>query len=106
ANAVVSASSNEIAITVGTCGIVPNPPQNLRAAVSGSTLTLTWDPPIGGCPASSYVLEAGSSSGAPDIPVTAVNRTTLTATHARNRTHLIRVRDIHKLCEGPASDEV
>src|SRR5262245_15427118 len=79
ANAVVSASSNEIAITVVTCGIAPNPPQNLRAAVSGSTLTLTWDPPIGGCPASSYVLEAGSSSGATDIAVTAVNGTTLTA---------------------------
>src|SRR5262249_3682942 len=38
-NAGVGASPNETAIPVGPGGTAPTPPQNLRAAVSGSTLT-------------------------------------------------------------------
>src|SRR5262249_31781584 len=42
---VISAASNEVTVTVGSCGVVPNAPQNLRANASGSTVTINWDPP-------------------------------------------------------------
>ena len=51
ANGLVSVPSNEVSVTVGgNCGVVPNAPQNLRATASGSTVTINWDPPLGGCP--------------------------------------------------------
>jgi predicted phage tail protein len=106
ANGLVSTPSNEVAVTVGSCGVVPNAPQNLRATASGSTVTVTWDPPIGGCTPTSYLLLAGSVSGASDVAVTTVNATSLTATGVGNGTYFIRIRAVNGLGQSVASNEV
>ena len=45
----------------------PANPFSLQASVSGSTVTLTWQAPASGDPPTSYVVEAGSSTGARDV---------------------------------------
>lgn len=45
----------------------PGAPGGLTGSVTGTTVTLTWSPPSGSDPAASYVVEAGSSSGASDL---------------------------------------
>src|SRR5205823_3889666 len=59
-----SSPSNEIVVLVGAGCAVPAAPANLAAAVSGSTVVLTW----GAAPlASSYQLQAGSGTGRSDL---------------------------------------
>lgn len=61
-----SEASNEIVVTVGTAGCSPSAPSGLAGSVSGSSVTLNWTP-TGQCPATTYVIEAGSSPGAADL---------------------------------------
>ena len=66
-----SLPSNEVTVVVGTnpgCAAPPNAPINLVGNVSGSVVTLTWAPG-GGCPASNYVVQAGSAPGLSNIAV-------------------------------------
>jgi hypothetical protein len=58
----VGPASNEIRV-----GGAPGAPQNIRATVSGRTVTLSWDPPTTGGSPSAYILEAGSAPGKSDI---------------------------------------
>jgi predicted phage tail protein len=60
-----SAPSNEAILVVGgaACTTAPNAPSGLTSAASGGTVTLTWNPPSGGCAVTSYVLQAGSAAG-------------------------------------------
>src|SRR5207249_811452 len=67
ANTLASGSpSNEIFLSVGGAS-VPNAPTSLQGFLNGSTLTLTWQAPTTGDPPTSYVIEAGSSSGSTDL---------------------------------------
>src|SRR5207247_7229256 len=53
-----SAPSNEIIVVVsGGCATAPAPPTSLAAIVNQSAVTLTWQAPASGCPASSYIIE-------------------------------------------------
>jgi hypothetical protein len=106
ANGLVSTPSNEITVTVGSCGVVPNAPQNLRATATGSTVTIAWDPPLGGCPPASYTLEVGSASGATDLAVTTVTGTSLTANGVGNGTYFIRIRAVNAVGQSAPSNEV
>jgi predicted phage tail protein len=68
-----SAPSNEIAFTIGNgsapvpAGGIPGPPIGLAASTSGSSLTLSWNPPAFGGASTFYVVEAGSASGLRDL---------------------------------------
>jgi hypothetical protein len=63
-------------------GSAPNPPGNLTAkAVSGSEMSLTWSPPTGNAPISSYLLYRGSS------PTTMTQFTQLTGTTTSFNNH-------------------
>lgn len=66
-------SSNEVTITIGSatlpgsCSTPPDPPSGLRATTNGGQVTLSWTPSAIGCPATSYVVRAGSSAGTVDL---------------------------------------
>nr|QIQ10701.1 hypothetical protein FLJDLJJJ_00029 [uncultured bacterium] len=96
--------SNEIALDVSGCSGVASPPTRLVAAISGSTVTLTWtaSPEL----VASYTLEAGSRDGAADLARVVIpgDRTTFSA-EAPPGTYFVRVRaDTSCGLSGPTPD--
>jgi Fibronectin type III domain/Uncharacterized protein conserved in bacteria (DUF2135) len=98
--------SNEITVSVGSCSGPPAAPTNLAAQITGNQVTLTWAP-SGGNAASSYIVEAGSSSGQSNVVVfdTGNAASTLGAT-APNGTYYVRLRGRNACGAGAASNEV
>jgi beta-lactamase superfamily II metal-dependent hydrolase len=96
-----SSPSNEIVLTIA-CQLPPAP-MLLTPSVSGSTVTLSWTP-VGG--ATSYVLEAGSSSGGANLLNTTTGATGFTWSGAPAGTHFIRVKARNGCGTGPASNQV
>jgi outer membrane biosynthesis protein TonB len=88
--------------------LVPLAPSALRAAVDGSTITLTWDAPAGGPGLTTYVVEAGSSAGAADLAQVATNglSTTFVARGVAAGAYYVRVRAANAAGVGPASNDV
>lgn len=87
------APSNEATLVIGGSGLCTSPasaPAGLTAVTVGSTVTLSWSPSAGS--PTSYVIQAGSSSGASDLAVidTQSAATTLSAT-AGSGTYFVRV---------------
>jgi hypothetical protein len=68
-----SGPSNEVIASVpsgsGGCTSPPNAPTHLTSTVSGNLVTLNWTPPVGGCAATSYVVQAGSAPGLTDLAI-------------------------------------
>jgi hypothetical protein len=64
------------------CTAPPSAPANLTSTISGAFVTLTWTPAASGCPATSYVVHAGTAPGLADITSAPVTTATLTATAA------------------------
>jgi uncharacterized repeat protein (TIGR03803 family) len=64
-----SAPSNEIVVTVGGggCSTSPSAPTGFATAVDGSTVTLSWQPPSGGCAPTAYTIQAGSAPGGTNL---------------------------------------
>ena len=98
--------SNEITVSVGSCGGPPAAPTNLAAQISGNQVTLTWTPSSGNA-ASGYIVEAGSSPGQSNVVVfdTGNAASTLGAT-APNGTYYVRLRGRNACGAGAASNEV
>lgn len=73
---------------------VPGTPLNLTFTVAGSTVTVAWNPPSTGDPASAFLIEAGSVSGAANVAVldTQNNLTSATVTGVAAATYFVRVR--------------
>lgn len=89
-----SGPSNEVRITVGNavpCGAL-SPPTSLAAAVTGSTVMLTWAAP-GGCAPTGYIIQAGSASGASNLANFAIGSaaTAFTAGGVQSGTYFVRV---------------
>jgi hypothetical protein len=82
---------------------VPAAPRNLRFSVAGSTVTLGWD---AAGPATSYIVEAGRSSGAADETTFNSDTTTLTLSDVKSRTYYVRVRGHNRCGVGHPSNEV
>jgi hypothetical protein len=107
----LGAPSNEIVVTVGGsggCVAPPGAPTNLSAAVSGSSVALTWAAPGAGCPATTYVIEAGSASGQSNLANfnTGTSATSYSASNVPNGTYFVRVRGSNGATVGTASNEV
>jgi hypothetical protein len=87
--------------------VVTTPPGNLTRTVQGTTVLLGWSPPPGSQP-TSYVVEAGSTSGASNIAVfdTGNAATGLTVNNVPPGTYFVRVRGRDAAGTGPASNEV
>jgi predicted phage tail protein len=81
-------------------------PTDLQAAVTGTTVGLTWGPPAQGTPAS-YVIEAGSSAGASNLATfdTGNSATTFTTAAPLGR-YFVRVRARSGGVLGGPSNEV
>jgi hypothetical protein len=103
-----SPPSNEIQVFVGgtPCFGVPTPPFDLRVTVDGASLNLAWN--AAGPLASSYLIEAGSSSGAVDIASvnTGSSATSLRASGVPSGTYYIRVRARGECGASAPSNEV
>jgi surface antigen len=93
-NALGSATSNEIAITIGSSLVPPGPPSKFRTFVSGATLSLSWDAPTTGGPPTTYVIEAGSFIGANNLAnfSTGSTATSFVASNVPAGTYYARVR--------------
>jgi hypothetical protein len=84
----------------------PDPPQNLVAAVNGSTVTLTWVAPATGSVPSSYVVEASLSPGGPVIASFPLADTVLVVTSVPNGVYYARVRAVNADGSSTPSNEV
>jgi FlaG/FlaF family flagellin (archaellin) len=98
-------------ITLGyqpSAAALPGPPSALRAAVNGSSVTLSWDPPAAGGPTTTYVIQAGSTLGASDLANAATGSaaTTFTASNVGAGTYFVRVLAANGAGVGPPSNEV
>lgn len=103
------AASNEITVVVGgTCAGPPGPPSGLVSTVSGSTVTLSWQAPNGGCPATAYIIEAGSAQGLSNLASAGTGSvaTTFSATGVGSGTYFVRVKSANPAGTGPPSNEV
>ncbi len=104
-----SAASDEVLLVVGggvACTSAPGAPTGLVTSASGSTVTLTWSAPAGGCASSSYVLQAGSSAGASDLANANVGAgTSYVASGVGNGTYYVRVRAVNAYGQSAGSNE-
>jgi hypothetical protein len=100
--------TSDIYVATATSAAVPGVPRDLAATVFGSTLTLTWNPPVSGDPPAAYVIEAGSMSGGVDVAnfSTGSTATTFSATVAGGGTFFIRVRAANAAGVSPPSNEI
>ena len=105
----VSAASNEVVAVVGVGGCISPPSTAFWAwvVVQGSIVTLTWSAPIGGCPVTSYILEAGSASALANLANANIgNALTYTATGVGAGVYYVRVRAANAFGASGPSNEV
>ncbi|MBI3492869.1 MAG: fibronectin type III domain-containing protein [Acidobacteria bacterium] len=104
-----SAASNEVTLVVGpvACTSAPGAPTSFATSVSGSTVTLTWNAPSGGCAPTSYILQAGSTAGSSALANDNVgNVTRFVATNVGTGFYYIRVVASNAFGKSAASNEV
>jgi hypothetical protein len=105
-----SAASNEVMVIVGGggCATAPGAPSALGATVNGSSVSLAWTGPSGGCAATGYVIGAGSSSGSSDLAHfnTGSTATTYSAGGVPNGPYFVRVRAANSVGQSDASNEI
>jgi hypothetical protein len=82
-------ASNEVTLIVG-CQAAPSPPPNLTATVVGRVVTLSW-PAAAGQP-TSYLVEAGLSSGASNVANVDVGTLLTLSANAPPGAFFVRVR--------------
>ena len=97
-------ASNEVIVRVG--GPPPEPARNLRATVTGSTVTLAWDAPGGGPVPSFYRLEAGSQPGLANLATDTTAALTYTATGVQPGTYFVRVRSANASGDSAATPDL
>jgi glucose/arabinose dehydrogenase len=90
------------------CTAAPGAPSNLAWTRSGGNVTLTWTAsPAGANAATSYLVEAGSSSGATNLGTTQTADASTTMIFAAPvGTYYLRVKGQNTCGIGPASNEV
>ena len=90
----VGPASNEAIVAVpgaGNCGTAPGIPGSLSRTVTGNQVTLNWSAPAGACPATGYVIQAGSAPGLSNLAVINVGPTTALSVAAPAGTYYVRV---------------
>jgi hypothetical protein len=102
----VSLPSNEINFTAG-FGTVPGPPSGLSFNAAHGTASLFWVAPPTGDRPMTYLIEAGSSSGAANLASVGTRSSeTVFSASAGAGTYFVRVRAVNGAGIGPPSNEV
>jgi hypothetical protein len=93
-NGVAGAPSNEAVVTIGTVACVPPAPTDFWGRTNGSSILLEWSRSTAGCEPTTYVIEAGSRSGASDLAnfTTGTRSIIYTANGVAGGTYYLRVR--------------
>lgn len=86
-----SAASNEVQVTVDGACAAPGPPDRFAAEVSGTTVSMRWQPPLTGGWPTGYILEAGSDPVSSDLVRLPVGGLSFTA-QAGNGVYFVRAR--------------
>src|SRR5262249_48806476 len=104
----ISGPSNEIVVAVGAACTSPLPPSALSAAVSGTSVSLTWSAPPAACQPTSYVVQAGSAAGVSDLAnfSTGSAVTFFSAAGVASGTYYVRVRAAYGGALSDPSNEV
>ena len=106
----ISAASNEVMVVVpggsGGCALPPTAPTNLSGTTSGNQVTLAWTPAAAGCPATAYVVQAGSATGLSDVAVINVGGTTTLSAAAPPGTYFVRVLAVNAAGGSAPSAEI
>jgi hypothetical protein len=106
----VSAASTEVVVLVPGGGVPcpspPGAPTNLIADVSNNLVTLSWNPPAGGCAPTTYVVQAGSAAGASDLGVLSVGAATTLVVSAPPGAYFVRVIAFNDFGSSVASNEL
>lgn len=103
----VSDASNEVKVVVGrTQCVAPSAPAGLTFSVNNDLVTLTWVAPTSGSLPFTYVVEAGSTSGASNLYNGNVGAVTSLNAHAANGLYYVRVRAVNNCATSGASNEV
>ena len=87
---------------------VPGSPFNLTFSVAGAAVTLAWNPPPSGDPATSFIIEAGGVAGASNLAMfdTQSSATSTTVTSVPPGTYFVRVRARNAFGVSGPSNEV
>ena len=107
----VSSPSNESILIVGTggCTTPPNAPGGLVTSASGTAVTLTWMPSVGGCAPTAYLLQAGSAPGQGDLAnsSTGTTATSYVAQDVGAGTYYVRIRAVNAYgTSGPSNESI
>ncbi|MEZ5291337.1 MAG: carboxypeptidase regulatory-like domain-containing protein [Vicinamibacterales bacterium] len=98
--------TDDVLMVVGNVPAPPSSPQEFTSQVSGNVVTLTWNAPFFG-PVTSYVLEAGTHTGAADIAVfnTGSTATSLVIPGVPPGRYFLRLRALNALGASPQGFE-
>lgn len=104
-----STASNEVIVVVpgggGGCATPPDAPATLTGTAAGSVVTLTWAA-AQGCPATGYVVQAGSGPGLSDIALINVTGATSLSASAPPGTYYVRVVGLNAAGGSAPSPEI
>jgi len=100
-------ASHEVLINSGAVAAPPGPPRDLVSRITGSTVTIEWDPPVGEVP-TAYVLRAGSAPGLANLAQASsgANERSLAFGGVPVGVYYVRVHAVGALGTGPPSAEV
>jgi hypothetical protein len=92
----------------GSCAAPPGPPIGLTGAVSTYATSLSWTAPASGGPPTSYVVEAGTTSGATNVVAYDMlsTATTFMAPGIPNGTYFVRIRARNAAGTSAPSNEI
>jgi predicted phage tail protein len=101
-----SPPSTEVVLAVGAGSTArPEAPTAVTAFMSGGRLTMTWAAALSGGPSSSYLVEAGSATGAANIATLPVQTRSFTFVPVPNGFYFLRVRAVNAAGVSPPSAE-